>query len=158
MSRFYFSLIFRRNRDQTRQTLGVPFLFQCNFLLVVRVDNLIWQIFFFIGFFRHDARSVLKFGFSLPSACTQTFPRINQASKLNSGRVSCYMLIKYKGKPSFFDIKRDSWIQIRKILSDATLVMLERTMYLAITLLLVKYRFQNHWSDVKHNAKVRTVN
>ena len=50
------------------------------------------------------------------------------------------------------------WIQIRKILSDATLIMLERTMYLAIILLLVKYRFQNHWSGGKHNAKVRTVN
>ena len=102
MSRFYFSLSFRRNRDQTKQTLGVPLLFQSNFLLVVRADNLIWQIYFFIGFFRHDARSVLKFGFSLPSVCTQTFPRINQVSKLNSGRVSCYMLIKYKGKVSFF--------------------------------------------------------
>ena len=102
MSRFYFSLSFRRNRDQTKQTLGVPLLFQCKILLVVRADNLIWQIYFFIGFFRHDARSVLKFGFSLLSASIQTFPRINQASKLNSGRVSCYMLIKYKGKVSFF--------------------------------------------------------
>ena len=46
---------------------------------------------------------------------------------------------------------------LRKILSDTTLIMLERTMYLAIILLLVKYRFQNHWSDGKHNAKVRTV-
>ena len=57
-----------------------------------------------------------------------------------------------------FDIKRGSWIYIHKILSDTTLIMLERTMYLAIILLLVKYRFQNHWSDGKHNAKVRTVN
>ena len=102
MSRFYFSLIFRRNKDQTKQTLGAPLLFQCKILLVVSADNLIWQIYFFIGFFRHDARSVLKFGFSLPSACTQTFHGINQASKLNSRRVSCYMLIKYKGKLSFF--------------------------------------------------------
>ena len=43
-------------------------------------------------------------------------------------------------------------------LSDTTLIMLERTVYLAIILLLVKYRFQNHWSDGKHNAKVWTVN
>ena len=57
-----------------------------------------------------------------------------------------------------FDIKRDSSIQIRKILYDTTLIMLERAMYLAIILLLVKYRFQNHWSGGKHNAKVRTVN
>ena len=42
---------------------------------------------------------------------------------------------------------------MRKILSDTILIMLERTMCLAITLLLVKYRFQNHWSDGKHNAK-----
>ena len=34
-------------------------------------------------------------------------------------------------------------MQIRKI-SDTMLIMLERTMYLAIILLLVKYGFQNH--------------
>ena len=45
-----------------------------------------------------------------------------------------------------------------QILSDTTLIMLERTMYLAIILLLVKYIFQNHWYDGKHNAKVWTVN
>ena len=43
-------------------------------------------------------------------------------------------------------------------LSDATLIMLERTMYLAVILLLVKYRFQHHWSGGKHNAEVLTVN
>ena len=59
---------------------------------------------------------------------------------------------------NLFDIKRGSWIQVGKTLSDTTLIMLERTMYLAIILLLVKYRFQNHWSDGKHNAKVQTVN
>ena len=32
--------------------------------------------------------------------------------------------------------------------------MLERIIYLAIIFLLVKYWFQNHWSDSKHNAKV----
>ena len=47
---------------------------------------------------------------------------------------------------------------LRKILSDTTLITLERTMYLAIILPLVNYRFQNHWSDGKHNAKVPTVN
>ena len=59
---------------------------------------------------------------------------------------------------NLFNIKRSSGIHIRKILSDTKLIMLERTMYLAIILLLVQYRFQNHWSDGKHNAKVRTVN
>ena len=51
-----------------------------------------------------------------------------------------------------------SWIHLPKILSDTTLIMLERTMYLAIILLLVKYRFQNHWSDGKYNVKVQRVN
>ena len=58
----------------------------------------------------------------------------------------------------FFDIKRGSWIHITKILSDRTPIMLQRTMYLAIILLLVQYRCQSHWSDGKHNAKGRTVN
>ena len=49
-------------------------------------------------------------------------------------------------------------MQIHNILSDTTLIMLERTLYLAIILLLVKYRFQNHLSDGEHNVKVRTVN
>ena len=49
-------------------------------------------------------------------------------------------------------------MQIRKILSDTALIMLERTMHLATILLLVKGRFQNHLSYGKHNAKVRTVN
>ena len=57
-----------------------------------------------------------------------------------------------------FRCQEGSWIQIRKILSDATLIMLERTMPWAMILLLVKYRFQNHWSDGKHNAKLRTLN
>ena len=47
---------------------------------------------------------------------------------------------------------------MRKILSVTTLIMLERTMHLAIILLLVQYRFQNHSSDGKHNAKVGTEN
>ena len=57
-----------------------------------------------------------------------------------------------------FRCQEGSWIQIRKTLSDTTLIMLERTMYLAIILLLVKYRFQNHWSDGKYNVKVQRVN
>ena len=53
-----------------------------------------------------------------------------------------------------FRCQEGSWIQIRKILSDTTLIMLEKTMYLTIILLLVQYRFQNHWSDGKHDAEV----
>ena len=41
---------------------------------------------------------------------------------------------------------------------DTTLIMLEGAMYLAIILLSVKCRFQNHWSNGKHNTKVWTVN
>ena len=54
----------------------------------------------------------------------------------------------------FFNIKRGSWIRIHKILFHIALIILEGTMSLAIILLLVQYRFQNHWSDGKHNAKV----
>ena len=53
----------------------------------------------------------------------------------------------------FFDIKKGSWMHIHKI-SDTTLIILERTMYLAIILLLVRYRYQSHWPDGKYNAKV----
>ena len=60
-----------------------------------------------------------------------------------------YKFLISRGVPGIF---------ISKILSDPTLIMLERTMYLAIILLLLQYRFQNYWSDGKHNAKVRTVN
>ena len=45
-----------------------------------------------------------------------------------------------------------------KVLSDTTLTVLERTVLWAIILSLVKCRFQNHWSNSKHNAKVQTVN
>ena len=58
----------------------------------------------------------------------------------------------------FFNIKMSSRIHIRKILSDTTLIIIERTIYLAIILLSVKYRFNNHWSNGKHNAQVRTEN
>ena len=61
---------------------------------------------------------------------------------------------------TFFLISRGVPEYIMQNISDgdATLIMLERTMYLAIILLLVQYRFENHWYDGKHNAKVRTLN
>ena len=62
-----------------------------------------------------------------------------------------------KNNYTSFRCQEGSSIQIHKILSDATLNLLERTMRLVIILLLVKCRFQNHWSDGKHNAKVWTV-
>ena len=68
------------------------------------------------------------------------------------------MLIKYEKSYISFRFQEGSWIQIRKILSDTTLIMLERIMHLVIILFLVKCRFQNHWSNGKYNAKVWTVN
>ena len=96
LSRFYFSVIFRRSRDQTKQTLAVTLLFQCNFLLLVGADNLIWRFYFY--FYRISSKWCwintkvfrLQHTFSL---------HINipwdQLSKLYTGRVNCYMLIKY---------------------------------------------------------------
>ena len=63
-----------------------------------------------------------------------------------------------KKKYTSFRCQEGSWIQIHKILSDTTLIMLERTMHLAIILSLVKCRFQNHWSNGKHNANAWKVN
>ena len=71
------------------------------------------------------------------------------------------MLIKYEEElqlATSFICQEGSWIQVHKILSTTRRIMLERTMHLAIILLPVKCRFQNHWSDGKHNAELRTVN
>ena len=68
------------------------------------------------------------------------------------------MLIKYKEEPEIFIISRGAPEYIHAKYYDTALIMLERTMYSAIILLLVQYKFQNHWSDGKHNAKVQTVN
>ena len=53
----------------SKETLAVTLLFQCNSLLAVGADNLIWNFFFFIGFFQNGAGSILKF--SLTSAYLQ---------------------------------------------------------------------------------------
>ena len=83
LSRFYFSVMFCRRRDQTKQTLAVTLLFQCNFLLVVGADNLIWQFYFY--FYRILSKwcwinTKVFIGFSIPSACTQTFPGIRRVN------------------------------------------------------------------------------
>ena len=56
------------------------------------------------------------------------------------------MLINYEEKLKTFLISKGvpESKYLRKILSDTTLITLERTTYLAMILLLVKYRFQNH--------------
>ena len=55
------------------------------------------------------------------------------------------MLIKHEEELEIYLISRlVQGIHIRKILSDTTLAMLERTTYLFIILLLLQYRFQNH--------------
>ena len=63
----------------SKETLAVTLLFQCNFLLVVGADNLIWQFYFY--FYRILSiwcwiNTKVFIGFSIPSACTQTFPGI----------------------------------------------------------------------------------
>ena len=55
LSRFNFKVIFCRS-DETKQTLAVTLLFQCNFLLVLGADNLV--TIFLIGFFRHGSGSI----------------------------------------------------------------------------------------------------
>ena len=59
---------------------------------------------------------------------------------------------------TFLDVKRVPEYKYARVLSDTAITMLERTMFWAIILLIVKCRFQNHWSNGKHNAKVQTVN
>ena len=52
-----------------------------------------WQVYFFIGFFRHGAGSMLKLHHTFN--LYRKFPW-DQTSKLYSGRVSCYTLIKHE--------------------------------------------------------------
>ena len=83
LSHFYFSVIFRRSWDQTKQALAVTLLFQCNFLLVVGADNLIWQFYFY--FYRILSKwcwlnTKVFIGFSIRSACTQTFHGIRRVN------------------------------------------------------------------------------
>ena len=132
-------------------------LFQFNFPLVVGADNLIRQFLYRILLTWCSINTKVFIGFSIPSACTQTFPGIRRATFVAYKSRLLYADKVWTRNIILFDIKRDSWIQKRKILPDTTLIMLERTIYLAI-LLLVKYRFPNLWSDGKHNAKVPAVN
>ena len=79
------------------KTLALTLLFQCNFLLVVGVDNLIWQ--FYLYFYRilskwcwiNNKVFSLQHNFSL-----YTNIPWDQSNKLYSGRVNCYILIKYE--------------------------------------------------------------
>ena len=68
------------------------------------------------------------------------------------------MLVKYEEelKALLYELFLNTYTH--NIFSDTTLIMLERTMYLAIILLLVRDKFQIHQSVSKHSAKVRTVN
>ena len=58
--------------------LTVMLLFQCNFLLVVGADNLVWQVYFFSRIISKWCwiNTKVFIGFTIPSACTQTFPGI----------------------------------------------------------------------------------
>ena len=133
---FYLSVIFHRSRDQTKQTLAVTLLFQCNFLLVVGADKLVWQCYFFYRILSTwcwiNTKDFIRF--SIPSACTQIFPGIRRVNFIADEKVVIYADKVWRRTINYFDIKRGSWIHIRKILSDTTLIMLERTMYLAMSL------------------------
>ena len=69
---------------------------------------------------------------------------------------------------NLFNIKRGSLIHIPKVLSDATLIILERIIYLATILLLVQYRFhndcfmvsilQNYGKQIKVNRQQAYIN
>ena len=98
----------------SKQTFAVTLLFQCNYLLIVGANNLVWQVYFFIGFFRHGAGSILKFSWASPYL-QLVYTKIpwDQTSKRYSERVSYYMLIKYGRRTmNFFNVKRGSWIRI----------------------------------------------
>ena len=107
LSCFYFCAIFLRSRDQTKKTLTVTLFFSAQFSPSSRG----WQfnmiiLFFFIGFFRHDAVSILKFSQASASFSLQTNLPWDQTSKPYRGRVSCYMLIKYEEELYIFLISR----------------------------------------------------
>ena len=78
LSRFYFSVAFRRSRDQTKQTLAVTLLFQCSFLLLLGAGNLVLQFYFFCRILSTWCWISTKvfIDFSIPSACTQIFSGI----------------------------------------------------------------------------------
>ena len=80
LSRFYFSVMFCRRRDQTKQILTVTL--QCNFLLVVVDDNFGMTILFFYRILSTWCwiNTKVFIDFSIPSTCTQTFPGIRRAN------------------------------------------------------------------------------
>ena len=99
--------LFPSCRGQTKQTSSVTLLFQCSFLLVVGGDNLVLQVYFFIGFFWHGVGSILKFSQASPYLwLVYTNISWDQTSKLYSWQVSCYMLIKYEEEPYIFLMSR----------------------------------------------------
>ena len=68
--------------------------------------------------------------------------------------MASYMLIKYEGEYQ----ERFLNTYTQNILLCSTNYVAKK-LYLATMLILVQYRFHNHWwSDGKHNAKVGTVN
>ena len=108
LSRFYFSVFFRRSRYQTKQTLAATLLFQCNFLLVVGADNLVWQFYFYRILSKWcRINTKVSIGFSIPSVWTQTFPGTSQvnfiAEELYADKVwrRTIHLLDVKGVPKY---------------------------------------------------------
>ena len=106
LPRFYFSVALR-SRGQTKQTLAATLLLQCSFLLVLGADNLVLQFYFFGRILStwcwiNAKVHRLQYTFSLYKNILWD----HQTSKLYSGRVSCYMLIKYEEELWIFIISR----------------------------------------------------
>ena len=64
-------------------------------------------------------------GFSIRSACTRTFPGIRRVN-FTADELAFICDKIWIRTINFFSIKRGSWIQIRKILSDTILILLEK--------------------------------
>ena len=123
----------------SEETLAVTLLFQCDFLLVVGADNLIWQFYFY--FYRILSKwcwvnTKVFIGFSIPSACTQTF---RGTSRVNFIAVSklLYADKVWRRTIHLLDVKRVPEYKYAKYY-DTTLIMLERTMHLAIMHLCIR--------------------
>ena len=72
--------------------LTVMLLFQCNFLLVVGADNLVWQVYFYrILSTWCWINTKVYIGFTIPSPCTQTFLGIRRVNvKADEYAVICW--------------------------------------------------------------------
>ena len=78
---------------------------QSDFLLIVGTDILVWQVYYFIRFFRHGTGSLLRYRLHQTFILHTDIPW-NRKSIRYSGLVSCYMLIKYEDNLRIFSISK----------------------------------------------------